>query len=256
MNGESPSTESRQEFCRSLKAAREAKGITLADISTATKIPASLFAALERGDVRRWPKGLFRRSFFRDYVRTLGLPIAELCDEFVQLFPDETCVAATAPAAPVVEAAPAGNVRLVFDTTWHGPHASLRSRLLVAILDAGFVMPTALALAWFRGLDVAVAVAIVAVTYFSLATVILGETPAHWIKARRRSILDALKSGTRTGAWATGRVGDLFSSVFGQAGTDSGEPVDEPQGRRWMSDAQRVEPALSSRMRVRIKMFQ
>ena len=48
-----------------------------------------MFAALERSDLRRWPNGLFRRSFFRDYVRMIGLPVAEACDEFVRLFPDD-----------------------------------------------------------------------------------------------------------------------------------------------------------------------
>ena len=47
-----------------------------------------MFAALERGDLRRWPKGLFRRSFFQDYVRMIGVPVAEACAEFVRLFPD------------------------------------------------------------------------------------------------------------------------------------------------------------------------
>src|SRR5688572_1668143 len=82
-------SESRREFCLALKAARERKGISLATIAETTKIPASLFEALERNDLRRWPKGLFRRSFFRDYVRVIGLPVAEACDEFVRLFPDD-----------------------------------------------------------------------------------------------------------------------------------------------------------------------
>ena len=74
LNSESLSTHSRQEFCLALKAARERAGITLAEIADKTKIPASLFAALERNDLRRWPKGLFRRSFFRDYARMIGVP--------------------------------------------------------------------------------------------------------------------------------------------------------------------------------------
>ena len=104
MNSEALSTNSRQEFCLALKAARERKGITLDEISDATKIPASVFAALERNDLRRWPHGLFRRSFFRDYVRMIGVPVAEACAEFVRLFVDEEAVALPTAAGGVTEA--------------------------------------------------------------------------------------------------------------------------------------------------------
>jgi cytoskeletal protein RodZ len=89
--------DSPEDFCLALKAAREQQGITLGAIAEATKIPADLFAALERCDLRRWPTGLFRRSFFRDYVRTLGLPVSDLCREFLRLFPDEAAEAAPSP---------------------------------------------------------------------------------------------------------------------------------------------------------------
>ena len=82
-------TDSCQDFCLALKAARERKGVTLAEIAETTKIPTSVFAALERCDLRSWPKGLFRRSFFRDYVGMIGLPVAEAVEAFVRLFPDD-----------------------------------------------------------------------------------------------------------------------------------------------------------------------
>ena len=88
-HSESLPTDSCQDFCLALKAARERKGITLAEIAETTKIPSSVFAALERCDLRSWPKGLFRRSFFRDYVGMIGLPVAEAVEAFVRLFPDD-----------------------------------------------------------------------------------------------------------------------------------------------------------------------
>ena len=81
-------THSPEEFCLGLKAARERKGITLAEIANSTKLPVSMFVALERGDLRRWPKGLFRRSFFRGYVKMIDVPVAEAFAEFIRLFPD------------------------------------------------------------------------------------------------------------------------------------------------------------------------
>lgn len=92
-------TNPRQEFCLALKAARESKGITLDEIADTTKIPAFMFAALERCDLSRWPKGFFRRSFFRDYVQMLSLPVAEACAQFARLFPDDDGVAPAAPTA-------------------------------------------------------------------------------------------------------------------------------------------------------------
>ena len=88
-HSESLPTDSCQDFCLALKAARERKGITLAEIAETTKIPSSVFAALERCDLRCWPKGLFRRSFFRDYAGMIGLPVAEAVEAFVRLFPDD-----------------------------------------------------------------------------------------------------------------------------------------------------------------------
>lgn len=89
LNNTPTPTHSPEEFCLALKALRERKGIALAEISSATKIPVFMFVALERGDLRRWPKGLFKRSFFRDYVRTIGAPVDETCAEFIRLFPDQ-----------------------------------------------------------------------------------------------------------------------------------------------------------------------
>ena len=98
---ESLPTDCREDFCLALKAVRERKGVTLSEIAEVTKIPTSVFAALERNDLRCWPKGLFKRSFFRDYVGMIGLPVAEACEVFVKLFPDDE---GAAPAPPVEEA--------------------------------------------------------------------------------------------------------------------------------------------------------
>ena len=89
VNSDGTSTLTPEKFCCALKAARERKGVTLAEIAEATKIPAYLMEGLERCDLRRWPKGLFRRSFFRDYARMIGVSVTEAVAEFVRLFPDD-----------------------------------------------------------------------------------------------------------------------------------------------------------------------
>lgn len=90
-------TQSQQEFCAALKAARERRGLKLTDISEATKVCPTYFSALERNDLRVWPKGLFRRSFFRAYAGTIGLPVEPTLEEFLRLFPEEEPAAAPPP---------------------------------------------------------------------------------------------------------------------------------------------------------------
>jgi cytoskeletal protein RodZ len=56
-----------------LRQAREAKGITLSEVASATKISVAALTALERGDVTRLPGGIFGRSFVRSYAVAVGL---------------------------------------------------------------------------------------------------------------------------------------------------------------------------------------
>lgn len=103
----------RQAFARRLIAARERSGVTLDEIAKATKVSPSLLAALERGDASRWPKGIFRRSFFRDYVAAIGLPADPLVAEFLQTFPDgEVHPVAASGASPQ----PTGDLRLTLES--------------------------------------------------------------------------------------------------------------------------------------------
>jgi hypothetical protein len=226
-NTGSVSYPSREEFCLALKAARERSGITLADIASATKIPASLLDALERCDLRHWPKGIFRRSFFRDYARTIGLSVAETCAEFVRLFPDDDRVVVDAPA-PIAAPDQASDVRLVLDSAWQGPRRSFLPRLGAAVIDVAVVVVAAAMVAWLAGISWALVTAIVALSYFSVATALIGESPAQWLMSRRQSLLDALRP----------------------------PPTEEPEPATWTTDAHRVGPTPSSRFRVRIKVPQ
>jgi len=76
------------DWCASLKRQRERRQISLSAISANTKISLSLLQSLERGDVSRWPSGIFRRSFIRGYASAIGLDPDEAAREFVTHFPD------------------------------------------------------------------------------------------------------------------------------------------------------------------------
>jgi transcriptional regulator with XRE-family HTH domain len=90
------------EFGPRLRRERERRKISLESISANTKVSISLFHALERDDVSRWPCGIFRRSFVRSYAEALGLDADEIVREFVERFPDpgDTAHVETAGAAP------------------------------------------------------------------------------------------------------------------------------------------------------------
>ena len=77
-----------KDWCARLKRERERRQIPLSSISANTKISASLFQSLERGDVSRWPSGIFRRSFIRAYASAIGLDPDEVAHEFFTHFPD------------------------------------------------------------------------------------------------------------------------------------------------------------------------
>lgn len=56
-----------------LKQRREAKGISLTEISDATRIGVRFLQAIETDDYKALPGGLFNRSFIRAYARAVGL---------------------------------------------------------------------------------------------------------------------------------------------------------------------------------------
>ena len=75
-----------------LRLQREEQQIPLATIAEQTKIKLSLLEGLERDDVSRWPTGIFRRSYFRAYVRAIGLESDRIMGEFQALYPDPDAV--------------------------------------------------------------------------------------------------------------------------------------------------------------------
>ena len=60
-------------FGEELRRAREERGVAVETICDATKVPEKHIRALEAGDLRDLPGGVFRRSFVRSYLRVVGL---------------------------------------------------------------------------------------------------------------------------------------------------------------------------------------
>jgi hypothetical protein len=216
-----------QAFCLSLKAARERRGVSLAQIARSTKVCESHFVALERSDLRSWPKGLFRRAFFRGYVEMIGLPVPETMEEFARLFPDGDAAGTARPAAD------AGALRLSFDASWQGPSLPLASRIRTAMIDAGAVLVMAAAFAWLGDASIGTTAAIVSVSYFTLATMLLGDSPAasveRWRRGRAAVLSEAAGDdpvGVIARAWRSGVnvAVNVLPSAGGDAASDPVEP--------------------------------
>jgi transcriptional regulator with XRE-family HTH domain len=79
-------TEERRAFGERLRQQRERRHVTLEAISETTKIATSLFAGLERGDCRRWPAGVYSRSFIRAYATAVELDPDLTAAQFERLY--------------------------------------------------------------------------------------------------------------------------------------------------------------------------
>jgi cytoskeletal protein RodZ len=65
-----------------LATVRRNRGITLQQISDSTKIGVRLLEAIERGDFRKLPGGIYTTSYIRQYARAIDYPedgILECC---------------------------------------------------------------------------------------------------------------------------------------------------------------------------------
>ena len=72
-----------------LRAAREAKQISLREIAATTKISVSALEALEENNVAQLPGGIFTRAFIRSYATEVRLDPEEVVRDFVAQVPAE-----------------------------------------------------------------------------------------------------------------------------------------------------------------------
>jgi len=77
-------------FGARLRHERERRQISLQTIAESTKISIGLLEGLERDNVSRWPTGIFRKAFIRDYAKAIGLDPDVVSSRFAELYPDPT----------------------------------------------------------------------------------------------------------------------------------------------------------------------
>ena len=78
------------DFGRSLREARERRGLSLRQIANSTKIAMSVLEALERNDLSRLPGGIFSRAFVRAYAVEVGLDPEATMQTFIARLPHES----------------------------------------------------------------------------------------------------------------------------------------------------------------------
>src|SRR3954451_21174875 len=69
-------------FGEELRREREIRGISLKEISDATKISKRFLEAIERNDHKTLPAPVFTRGFVREYARYLGLNAEEMVSRY------------------------------------------------------------------------------------------------------------------------------------------------------------------------------
>jgi len=160
----------RDSFVSTLRQHRERQGLTLQSVADATKVSPFLLESLERGDVSRWPGGLYRRSFIRAYAVAIGLPPESTLQEFVHLFP-ETGQSAIELAE---ERGDGARIALMPESRWQA-----FGRLgTAAALDLGAIAALGYGASATAGLNIWAATATVAVLYHALGTLLFGQSPA------------------------------------------------------------------------------
>jgi SAM-dependent methyltransferase len=207
--------ELRRAFCAHLKNARERRNVSLRTIAESTKVSESLFADLERCELSRWPTGLYRRAFFREYAAYVGLPGESMVSEFVRLFPEDLEQVTSELRVP-------GPLRLTLARPFWRHLSPMHA--VAAGIDLLAVLIGAIAIAELAGVNLWGTLGAVAVTYHTIGTAIRGCSLGTWWLRLRKRRLRAKGSYALLLALAIAAPASAQQSTFkpevGQAGKD------------------------------------
>ena len=187
----------RRAFGDRLRRQRERQLVTLSQLAESTKVAASLFAGLERGDCTRWPGGVYNRAFVRAYAAAVQLDPDEVAAEFVEYYetPAEPSARKAAKASDDAPIRPSMRLGLAADPTENWNRAlrmvvlTVADVLAIAVVAAVAVVST--------GMPVWNALAVAGITYHVLTRVI-GAVPRidrRWMRGASAAGLEADQSG-------------------------------------------------------------
>jgi len=151
-----------------------------------------LFAELERGDVSKWPQGIFRRAHLCAYVSAIGLPTQPVLAEFLRLFPSDDADVDGMKPAEGIDVPPAQTQLPATVPATTPPLASpgLADRMWIAGFDLSAVCLIASIVAAVTGISVWVTAALVAAGYSAIGAACFARSVGAHVQQRIRRILD------------------------------------------------------------------
>lgn len=152
---------------------RERQNVTLTEIAESTKVAASLFAAIERGDCSRWPGGVYNRAFIRGYAQAVQLDPDETAAEFAECFETPTAEPpARKPAKSSNESLVRPALRLSLEVDPAGGRKRLVRATALAIADVLAIAALTAAVMLTAGGTLWKTLAVTAVAYHVLARIV------------------------------------------------------------------------------------
>jgi cytoskeletal protein RodZ len=179
----------RRAFGERLRRHREKQRVTLEQIAASTKVAASLFAGLEKGDCSRWPGGMYNRSFIRGYASAVRLDPDDIAAEFAECYnaPAEASTSPTSPtAARPRTSVPPFALRLKLEVDPEELRRRAARRAVLAVLDILIVAVVAGIVGFASGISYWSALALFSITYQFSVRLLSGISPAERLMARRR----------------------------------------------------------------------
>jgi hypothetical protein len=167
-------TSAQQQFGSRLRRERESRGISLDAIAASTKIGKALFIGLERGDLSRWPSGVYCRAHVCGYAGAIGLSPPDVLAEFNEVYPDRCSDGAATTTHVTSECS--DSLRLTFARHAQPTTQTLTRRASLAAAEALVLFGLATVLARIAGLEVSAVAAVAAFLYYPLTIASLGET--------------------------------------------------------------------------------
>ncbi len=178
-------------FGPNLRRLRLKRGLSLEDLSRATKVSVELWEAMERNDFSRWPTGVAARAYVRDYANAIGEDPVETIAEFCRVVPngDRRAEPQLRRAAALMRhdfawtedlsASPEGDRRSIpaaepLVKRWNFRPVAAAADFL-AVLTLGGMTAAGLQLP-FGG-----TVAVIAVVYHAVSMGVVGCSPAAWM---------------------------------------------------------------------------
>jgi transcriptional regulator with XRE-family HTH domain len=198
-------------FGARLRRERERRHISLEQLAQETKVAADLWGGLERGDLSRWPAGIFARSFVRAYAMRVGLNASEIVDEFCRLYPladrrSETIIKAQADVIGVPSDFEDDRARVPRTGDRRmpppppepdAPGQHFAQRTVVASLDLSAVVLFSLIVGRVAGRDLWSTLGFMAAAYYTIGYIAGGNTPAGLL-------IDAVRNRVSAGARVSG----------------------------------------------------